>query len=177
MQTLVWCIDYNLTTSATIFRSRYHRGFPILRLPKAAMPLQTGPWVLVPRQTASGHVFVIDSLSQESLDYLKATEEEERLVLEAVEPAERVKADSEIVMVDWFYGWSALDQPCRESDQPCFMVDRALGGWLIVGLIMQTHSEIMCGATLPGAFFWHINSIFVKTWLLCCLKWFSQEWL
>ena len=53
------------------------------RLPKAAMPLQT---------------------YQESLDYLKATEEEERLVLEAVEPAERVKADSEIVMVDWFYG-------------------------------------------------------------------------
>ena len=58
------------------------------------MPLQTGPWVLVPRQTASGYVFVIDSLSQESLDYLKATEEEERLVLETVEPAERVKADS-----------------------------------------------------------------------------------
>jgi len=37
-------------------------------------------------------------------DMSRKLEEEERLVLEAVEPAERVKADSEIVMVDWFYG-------------------------------------------------------------------------
>ena len=28
-----------------------------------------------------------------------------------------------------------------------------LGGWLIVGLIMHPHSEILCGASLPGAFF------------------------
>ena len=26
-----------------------------------------------------------------------------------------------------FYGWRALRQPCRESRQPCFMVDRAFG--------------------------------------------------
>ena len=28
-----------------------------------------------------------------------------------------------------------------------------LGGWLIVGLIMHPHSEILCGAALPGTFF------------------------
>jgi hypothetical protein len=42
----------------------------------------------------------------------------------------------------WLYGWSALDQPCRASDQPCFMVDRLFGAMVDSGLDFGTTRSV-----------------------------------
>ena len=64
------------------------------------------------------------------------------------------KADSEIVMVDRGF---MVDLPwinhAEKAINHVLWLIGVLGGWLIVGLIMHPHSEILCGAALPGAFF------------------------
>ena len=61
---------------------------------------------------------------------------------------------SEIVMVDRGF---MVDLPwinhAEKAINHVLWLIGVLGGWLIVGLIMHPHSEILCGAALPGAFF------------------------
>ena len=68
----------------------------------------------------------------------------------------------------WFYGWSALDQPCRESDQPCFMVDRRFGGMVDRGpdYASPLWDSVWCSPA--GGFFFFLKemSLLVKNIIL-----------